>query len=287
MSELDILSLGAGIESSTILLMSAAGILPRLHAAIFSDTKWEAAHVYHQLEYVKDRAAYSGIPVHVVTAGNLRSDALHFREFREASETGRWASMPLYIKNPDGSRGIINRQCTSEYKIEPVQRFIREEILGLKSGERTKECRVRQWMGISSGEKGRIRIAQEKWKRNQYPLCNWPDKMLPLPMSRHDCRVWLETNHPEIEWKGSACIGCPFRRDADWRELTPEEFADAVEFDNQMREAESINQSINGLSVGVPYLHDSLVPLGEIDFSNAEDLGQRNWTKECAGVCGV
>ena len=38
---LRILSLGAGVQSSVVLLMSIKGILPRLDAAIFADTQWE------------------------------------------------------------------------------------------------------------------------------------------------------------------------------------------------------------------------------------------------------
>ena len=35
---LNVLSLGAGVQSSTLLLMSCRGVLPKLDAAIFADT---------------------------------------------------------------------------------------------------------------------------------------------------------------------------------------------------------------------------------------------------------
>ena len=42
MSEpLRILSLGAGVQSSAVLLMSCDGVLPKLDCAIFADTGWE------------------------------------------------------------------------------------------------------------------------------------------------------------------------------------------------------------------------------------------------------
>ena len=37
---LDVLSLGAGVQSTTVLLMSCLGELPKLDAAVFADTQW-------------------------------------------------------------------------------------------------------------------------------------------------------------------------------------------------------------------------------------------------------
>jgi len=40
---------------------------------------------------------------------------------------GRWASMPLYTKsNEREPEGQLRRQCTKEYKIDPVEKKIRE-----------------------------------------------------------------------------------------------------------------------------------------------------------------
>ncbi|MBF9664240.1 hypothetical protein IAI33_11380, partial [Streptococcus pseudopneumoniae] len=47
---LTILSLGAGVQSSTLALMAAAGeITPMPDIAIFADTGWESAVVYKWL----------------------------------------------------------------------------------------------------------------------------------------------------------------------------------------------------------------------------------------------
>ena len=48
-----VLSLGAGVRSSTVLLMSYHGELPLLDAAIFADTQWEPKAVYEHLEWLK------------------------------------------------------------------------------------------------------------------------------------------------------------------------------------------------------------------------------------------
>jgi len=64
-----IISLGAGVQSSTMALMAAAGeIGPMPVAAIFADTQGEPQEVYDYLEYLKPLLPF---PVHVVTAGNI------------------------------------------------------------------------------------------------------------------------------------------------------------------------------------------------------------------------
>ena len=49
-----ILSLGAGVQSSTLALMAAAGeITPMPDIAIFADTGWESAVVYKWLAFLE------------------------------------------------------------------------------------------------------------------------------------------------------------------------------------------------------------------------------------------
>ena len=37
--------------------------------------------------------------------------------------------MPYFVRNPDGTDGMGRRQCTSEYKLAPINRKVRE-LLG-------------------------------------------------------------------------------------------------------------------------------------------------------------
>ncbi|WSA82652.1 hypothetical protein OG930_06905 [Streptomyces sp. NBC_01799] len=46
---LKVLSLGAGVQSTCLLLMAAEGHLPGLDVAIFADTGWEPRAVYDHL----------------------------------------------------------------------------------------------------------------------------------------------------------------------------------------------------------------------------------------------
>lgn len=74
-----VLSLGAGVQSSTVFLMSCRGVLPKVDCAIFADTQWEPKEVYEHLAWLEEMGRQHGIPVHRVTAGNLRDDAIHWR----------------------------------------------------------------------------------------------------------------------------------------------------------------------------------------------------------------
>lgn len=281
---LRILSLGAGVQSTTVLLMSARGVLPKLDAAVFADTRWEPAAVYRHLDWLEAEAGRHGIPVHRVSAGNLREDALEFRQNRVSSDGKRYASMPVFIKNPDGSQGITRRQCTSEYKIQPVERFIRRELLGLKPKQRAPKNAVEHWFGISAEEfSWRGRTSKNHWQTFRYPLVfdlnsHRPEnrELFLNGYDRQDCLNWMEANgYPKPP--RSACIGCPFHSDAEWKSLTPDEFADAAQFDDDMRKLERPTNR------GVPFLHRSLVPLRLVKF--ADKRGR--WAEECGGVCGV
>jgi len=46
---MNILSLGAGVQSSTVLLLSCRGERPTLEAALFAETQWEPKAVYQWL----------------------------------------------------------------------------------------------------------------------------------------------------------------------------------------------------------------------------------------------
>lgn len=275
---LNVLSLGAGIQSSTLLLMSCRGVLPKLDAAVFSDTGWESRAVYEHLDWLKEQAAAAGIPVAVLNHRNIREDALVSRVRGHAEDGDRWAAMPLYTLNPDGSIGRIKRQCSAEYKLEPIAKYIRRELLQLAPGERAPRDAVDQWVGISTDEMRRIRRSDEHWRRNVYPLCGIPDVMLPRGYSRLDCKAWLMANYPGRNIPRSSCIGCPFRSNTEWRDLKqnrPDEWEDACQFDEAIRNCGGIR--------GQVFLHRTCRPLREVNL----DEDQMNlWTEECLGVCG-
>lgn len=266
---MNILSLGAGVQSTTLLMLSAAGDLPKLDAAIFADTGWEPAAVYeHLVRLDREVAQPAGIPIYRVSSGNIRDDALN--------PDHRFASMPLFVRNPDGSRGMARRQCTSEYKVRPIKEQVRR-LLGAKDkangrpGNPPKGAQVTQWIGISTDEFHRAKDSDVGYIKHTFPL-------LDINWSRQHCLDYLADSGWESTPK-SACIGCPFHHDSQWRDLRdnhPEEWDDAVDFDQAIRNG-SARANANGDELrGSMFLHSLLLPLADAPLTRktaAEKLG--------------
>jgi hypothetical protein len=227
--------------------MAADGTLPGLDGAIFADTGWEPARVYAQVDRLAVALSAASIPLYRVSKGNLRSDAL--------DPAHRYASVPYFVRNPDGTEGMGRRQCTSEYKLAPINRKVRE-LLGAAAPDYRRVPRgnvAEQWIGFSTDEIGRVADHDRvSYIRKRYPL-------LELEMSRKDCERWLAARGWGQTAK-SACIGCPYHGNAQWRDLRdqhPDEWADAVAFDEAIRKGGARGLPLNGTA----YLHRSRVPL--------------------------
>ena len=72
--KLTVISLGAGVQSSTMALMANEGLItPMPTCAIFADTQNEPQYIYDYLDYLKGILKY---PVHTVSKGNIKEDML-------------------------------------------------------------------------------------------------------------------------------------------------------------------------------------------------------------------
>ena len=272
---IQVLSLGAGVQSSTLLRMSIAGDLPKLDAAIFADTGWEPPHVYEHLVTLEAEANEAGIPLVVVSNGNILDDA-------RRTDTTR-TLMPVFIANEDGTEGRPFRKCTSEYKIIPVEREIKRRFVTKERGRLPTEPVVEHWFGISLDEIGRAKYLNDanqpdRWRTITYPL-------IERRMSRESCYRWSR-EHGFPEPPKSACVGCPYHDNEAWKEIRsrPEEWAEACEIDELWRDHEAFRAPA--------YFHRSLVPLRDADLrSKDERAGQfglfGGFGAECEGMCGV
>jgi hypothetical protein len=241
-------SCGAGVQSTTIALLMRDGHLPLVEHVVFADTGWEPAAVYAQLERLAEVFTELGIPLHRVSEGNLRADTINPRH--------RFASVPYFVLGRDGSHGMGRRQCTAEYKLSPINRKVRE-LLGAAPPKfrRVPTGRVaEQWIGFSTDEIGRVSPSRVRYLRPRYPL-------LELGMSRRDCQRYLERAGWGATAK-SACIGCPYHGNQQWRTLRdehPTEWADAVAFDAAIRRGGARGLPLDGQA----FLHRSRVPLDQ------------------------
>lgn len=305
MREVEVLSLGAGVQSTTMLLMACRGeIVPKPDLVIFADVGWEPKGVYKHLEWLKSYVRKYGIEIVIATGGNIRDDIL-----RAVEDSSRFASLPFFtlsevpIYEGDGDyeeeeynenqismfddiefeiaekeiigyrkqKGMVRRQCTNEYKIKVIRRRVRE-YLGYLKGQRVKDL-VHMWKGISTDEIQRMDMSRDAWVKFRYPLID-------ANMSRKDCENWLIENGYYVPPK-SSCIGCPFHNDAMWLDMKlndPESWADAVEIDRVIKKLPRFK--------GQAFLHSSLKPLDEVDFGENQ-TSIDHFMNECAGVCGV
>jgi 3'-phosphoadenosine 5'-phosphosulfate sulfotransferase (PAPS reductase)/FAD synthetase len=187
------LSLGAGVQSSTLALMIAHNEIEPVEAAIFADTGWEPRKVYEWLDWLEKQLPF---PVYKVQHGNLRQDILN------KQQGIRVAAVPWHMIMPSGDRAMGRRQCTMEYKIQPLLKLQRQ-LVGLAKGGRSKEHLATTIIGISWDETQRMRDAAFPWLRNEYPLVD-------MKITRQMCLDWCAEHGLELPPR-SACIGCPFK----------------------------------------------------------------------------
>lgn len=268
-----IISLGAGVQSSTMALMAAVGeITPMPKCAIFADTQAEPKSVYVWLDWLDKNLPF---PIHRVTQGSLVEDTLTVRNRKDG--TGEWSpsGVPHFSINPDGTYGQGNRQCTGDFKLAPLMREQRRILK--EAGAKQLTC----WIGISTDEISRAKDSRVKYIEHRWPLID-------LRMNRADCLSWMRKNNFPTPPR-SACVFCPYHSNKEWRRLRdeePQEFNRAVQFerDYQAIKKRTLPHNQNF----VPYLHAKRIPLDQVDFSTEEERGQINmFNNECEGMCGV
>jgi hypothetical protein len=290
MTEHHFLNLGAGVQSTALYLMSIDGDepeVPRFDAAIFADTQEEPDEVYRHLEWLESQG---GPPIIRTTAGKL-GDALDRGSDANGNtrtDGGHYISIPAFTLHPVTKQyGTIQRQCTKDFKIVPIEKLIRKRCGAAPGRPISKHIIVHQYMGLSFDEPKRvIRVKQRflakpsNWKVH-FPL--WE-----MQFDRGDCKAYLRNRMP-YEVPRSACVFCPFKRDDEWRRLKEKDPAGwdrAVEVDKVCRTGTGLDAH--------RFLHRSCQPLDEVDLRPADEKsGQMNMFRhlrgfqdECEGYCG-
>lgn len=238
--------------------------------AIFSDTGAEPRHVYTWLDWLETQLPF---PVH-----RVMHDRGLLVNITESIEGNRFAGAPFFTESDTGREGRLRRQCTREFKIQPIEKFIRREMLRLAHGQRAPTTpEITQWIGISWDEIQRMKDPFINLTKHRWPL-------IELKMTRQDCLQWMNRRgYPEPQ--KSSCTFCPYHDNALWRDMKnndPESFSQAVAVDRLIR------GGVRGTTQRL-FLHRSLKPLEEVDFRSAADAGQMEWgfQEECDGMCGV
>ena len=267
MEPVNVLSFGAGVQSTTLALLSGSHDIPLFDFAVFADTGAEPQSVYDCLGRVRDRVSYP-IITHMHKNGLL--DAV------VSSDEG-FKAIPAFIENPDGTVGMLRRQCTREFKLSAIVSAIRAK-LGYEPRQRVQHV-VNVYVGISRDEMQRMANPLAPWMVNKYPLVD-------MRWRRAHCAEYLSKEWPQPVGK-SSCTICPYHDNKSWREMKendPDSWAQAVTVDESIRNGFKDSQS-------PIYLHRSMKPLTEVDFDAllARDDDQREFgfLEECDGICGM
>lgn len=280
-NKIDVISLGAGVQSSTLLMMADRGeikidgevIIPKV--AIVADTGNEPKKVYEWIEFLETQV--KNIKIIKAKKGDLVLDIVNGVE-----KGTRVPSVPFFtkLKSPvlkDGEsfgyeikKGKLMRHCTMDYKIAVIRREIRKQF-GYTKHSKIPTKSIRLWMGISTDEILRAKESQVGYIKNVFPL-------LDMEMSRTDCLKWFENNNLPLPPK-SACIICPFHSNKHWRDMKEndsESWEMAVEFDKKIRRLPNVDSDV--------FLHRQCVPLDEA-FLGVEQISM--FDEECEGMCGL
>lgn len=314
-----VISLGAGVQSSTMERMAACGeITPTPVAAMFADTQAETAKLYAWLDWLEQQPR--PYPFYRVTRGSLTEAITTLRERKDGNGYWVYSGIPSFNVNPDGSDGHVQRQCTVSFKVEVLDRKVKE-IIGREAmleWRRRFKAELKLYAAFKKAQHAARKAklppppmpadVRDAWNlmqanalacqwigistdeahrmkpsRHPWAIHRWP--LIERGMNRNDCIVWMERRgYPEPP--RSACKYCPYHDDAEWLRLKteePEEFAEAVAVDYLYREL----KGKAGLR-GVPYLHASRVPLDQVVFKPKQrDTTLSLFGQECEGMCGV
>lgn len=242
-----VISLGWGVQSTTLAVMAALGDIDPVDVIIHADTTHERAATYEYAAYLTPWLEERG--VRVVTV--------------KADETGvinrkGGVMIPAYIE--DG--GVFDRQCTSDWKVAPIRRWLQTN---------RNKGPVDMLLGISLDEYRRIKPSGVKYITNHYPLI---DKR----MTRQDCRMYLARAGVRTPPR-SACVFCPFQSKNEWRSLAIEDYAKALMIDHKIRKA----RPPRDLFVCVQRKPLNECDL----LSDEDKGQLSLWENECEGLCGV
>lgn len=237
---LEILSFGAGMQSTALALMSCenanAGLkgqpiphplVPIYDLVIFCDLGFEPPWVKSQVEFTRKACEQAGLWFKVLDS-NLYIDFM--KNFGER----RTVSIPWWTLSDDGHKSIMPRNCTIDYKVTAISKFVHWEVLGYKKGQRLRpedKKAHRMHMGFSFEEKRRCRESLSPMFENRFPLVE-------MRLERPDNYAYIKDVWG-LDTKASACAFCPFHQNYFFkylRENLPETYEKLVCIDNLLED---------------------------------------------------
>lgn len=201
--------------------------VPIYDAIIFCDLGLEPVWVKQQVEFILCVCEEAGIPFYIL-------DAPLYQDFLRNFGQRRTVSIPWWTLMEDGHKSKMPRNCTIDYKVELIAKFIRWELLGYKKGQRLRPEDVKAHelhMGFSAEEKHRCKENPNQLFVNKFPLVK-------MGLIRADNYKYILEKWG-LDTKASACAFCPFHRNYFYQYVQrhePETYAAIVGVDNLLRD---------------------------------------------------
>lgn len=232
-NSMKILSCGAGMQSTALALMSCENArnpgkfpcVPVYDLVCFCDLGKEPPWVLRQVEFIRNACQQVGIRFEI-----LKSPL--YEDYLKDFGNKRVVSVPFWSIGEDGKKGKMLRNCTLEYKIGLIQKYVRWQLLGYRKGQRTKPEDIKRHemhIGFSFEEKHRCRENPNKMFVNKFPLVD-------MGLERKDNYAYIRDCWG-LETKASACSFCPYHRNFFFKYLKEneiQEYKDLVAFDEML-----------------------------------------------------
>lgn len=210
-----VFSCGGGVQSTACLVLAAQGVIP-YRTFIFANVgnkSEEPRTLTYVSHHLKPFAAQHGIQW--IDLQRTRRDGTLVDLYEDLHRPVRAINIPVRMAN--GSPG--NRNCTVEFKIKPIARWVKKNAPGCILGK-----------GISTDEPHRATPSRESdVYTSAYPL-------IELGLSRQDClRLVANTTLPQPP--KSSCWFCPYKTTEQWvtmRRERPDLFAKATALEDHL-----------------------------------------------------
>lgn len=240
-------SCGGGRQSAGIAALIVQGRLPKPDHCCIVDTNREVGTTFAYFHaYIRPAMESLGVPVTVIDRNKYATKDLF------GGDEGRSPLIPAYT-NQSGSPAKLNEWCSGEWKRDVVMRWAAQQGVGfmpwLLEVSREIEWKRRgvdNWLGISADEKHRRRAARRQWLQPTYPLLDV------VPMHVSGCLAAVEA----VGWPPpprSRCWMCPNQADAEWAELTADEWEMACRLEEGMQKIDPH-----------AFLHKQMIPLRQV-----------------------
>ena len=194
---------------------------------VFCDLGFEPPWVHAQVDFIRKACEWAGVRFTVL-------EAPLYQDFMENFGERRTISIPWWTKGPDGHKSKMPRNCTIDYKVEVISKYVRWELLGYKKGQRLtpEDLKAHEMhMGFSAEESRRCKDNPNRLFVNKFPLVD-------LGLTRADNYAYIKDAWG-LETKASACCFCPFHRNYFFqhlREHEPGTYEELLGIDELLRE---------------------------------------------------